>query len=99
MTSTAAASPVEVRLAPPQQQREERPAPRPGYVWIPGYWDWQGARYTWVSGRWAPERRGCHWVPHRWVSRDGRWVMHPGGWVLDEGTALQSVTAGLAPRP
>lgn len=84
-----AASPLEVRLAPPQQRQEPRPPPRAGYAWIPGYWDWHGTRYAWVSGRWAPDRRGCHWVPHRWISRDGRWVLQPGTWVSDDAPAVR----------
>lgn len=33
-------------------------APAPGYVWVPGHWDWhpfQG-RYTWVAGYWEDAR-------------------------------------------
>jgi len=26
--------------------------PRPGYVWVDGYWHWTGVRYAWVAGRW-----------------------------------------------
>lgn len=83
---------MEVRLPPPRERRETLPPPRHGHVWIPGYWDWTGARYAWVSGRWEPERRGCHWVPHRWISRDGLWVLQAGGWVPDNAGTGQSLS-------
>jgi hypothetical protein len=75
---------MEVRLPPPSERRETIPPPRPGHVWIPGYWDWKGDRYAWISGHWEAERRGCHWVPHRWISRNGRWVLQAGGWAADD---------------
>ena len=92
------AAPLEVRLPPPRERRETLPPARPGFVWIPGYWDWQGVRHAWVSGHWAPERRGCHWVPHRWISRDGRWRLQPGGWAMDdEGRRDPGRAAGARP--
>jgi hypothetical protein len=30
-------------------------APRPGHVWVAGYWHWSGMRYEWVPGRWEQE--------------------------------------------
>ncbi len=74
---------LEFRIAPPPQRREAVPPHRPGYVWVPGYWDWRNARHSWVVGHWQPERRGCHWKAHRWVSAEGRWYFQPGGWVRD----------------
>ncbi len=74
---------LEVRIAPPPQRREAIPPPRPGYAWVPGYWDWRNARHSWVVGHWQPERRGCHWKAHRWLSRNGRWYLQPGGWAPD----------------
>lgn len=33
-------------------------APGPGYVWVPGHWDWHAfeRRYSWEEGYWAPTR-------------------------------------------
>jgi len=38
-------------IAPPAPLVEAVPAPRPGYVWAPGYWTWQGDRYNWIAGK------------------------------------------------
>lgn len=80
---TPVLNPLEVRIAPPPQRRETVPPHRPGYVWVPGYWEWRNARHSWVVGHWRPEHRGCHWKAHRWISRDGRWYLQPGGWAPD----------------
>ena len=72
-----------VEVAPPPSRDEPVPDPRPGYAWIPGYWDWRGARHVWTVGRWMPERRGYHWQRHRWVLREGRWYLQAGGWASD----------------
>jgi len=48
-------------------------APGPGYVWIPGAWEWQG-RWVWVGGYWAtPPHPAAVWV-------EGYWVRGPYGW-------------------
>ena len=45
------------------------PAPRVGYVWAPGFWDWRHGRHIWVKGHYERERRGYHWNPTRWEQR------------------------------
>jgi hypothetical protein len=67
-------------IAPPAPRYEVVPAPRPGYVWAPGFWDWRGARHVWVRGHWERERRGYHWNPSRWEQHNGRWVLNRGDW-------------------
>jgi outer membrane lipoprotein SlyB len=48
-------------------------SPNPGYVWIPGEWQWHG-RWIWVTGYWAPPP-----YPHAvWI--DGYWTRGPYGW-------------------
>jgi hypothetical protein len=73
-----------IEIAPPAPQVEVMPEPRPGYVWAPGYWVWEGGRHAWVPGRWMGERRGCFWVPERWVEYRGprgpHWHFEPGFW-------------------
>jgi hypothetical protein len=64
----------------PPPARDERPAPRTGYVWAAGYWDWTGHGYSWVDGRYIFERRGAHWVPHRWEQVGSRWQRVAGHW-------------------
>ncbi|MGH8800387.1 MAG: YXWGXW repeat-containing protein, partial [Casimicrobiaceae bacterium] len=53
-----------------------------GFVWAPGYWDWDGGhhRHTWRKGHYMRERRGEHWVPNQWVERSGRYHYEPGRW-------------------
>jgi len=71
---------VIVEVAPPPARVEVVPAARVGYVWAPGYWNWNGHRHVWVGGRWVGERHGYHWEAHHWDEREGRWHFHEGGW-------------------
>ena len=53
---------------------EYAPAPRRGYVWVPGYWDWRYDRRHWVRGHWVRHRPGHHYYGHagwRDSDRDG----------------------------
>ena len=65
---------------PPPQPRIERPPPhRDGYVWAPGYWDWNGRFYRWTSGSWISEHRG-HWVADHWDQLGNQWHYVRGHW-------------------
>jgi len=83
----AAALPAEARtyvdfqlnVAPPVAPYELVPAPRPGFVWAPGYYDWRYNRYIWVPGHWNRHRPGYYYEPVRWVHRGGRYY-RAGGW-------------------
>lgn len=79
----AAASPhvdFSLTIAPPAPRHEVVPAPRRGYVWVPGYWDWRAHRHHWVKGSWLRHRPGYHYEPARWVHRDGRYYYRRAGW-------------------
>lgn len=78
-----AAVDVYSRTAPPSPREERVPAARRGYVWAPGYWNWQGKKHVWVKGSYVHERRGYTYRPHEWVERDGRWQLKRGGWDRD----------------
>lgn len=80
---SVAAVDVYVNTAPPPPRVERVPAARRGYVWTPGYWNWQGKRHVWVKGSYVRERRGYTYRPHEWVERDGRWQMQRGRWDRD----------------
>jgi hypothetical protein len=69
-----------VNIAPPAPRYEVVPAPRAGYVWQPGVWEWRNDRHYWRKGYWVRERPGYYWHPSRWETIDGRYVMRPGGW-------------------
>ena len=71
---------VYLDIAPPAPRHEVIPAPRDGYVWQPGYWDWRNGRHVWVRGTWMRERPGMYWHPSGWVERDGRWYFNKGRW-------------------
>jgi hypothetical protein len=56
-------------------------APSPDYVWVPGYWDWNGSEYVWISGKWmevSPPQ--ATWVPGHWEQTGGGWMWVSGYW-------------------
>ena len=73
---------VYVRVAPPEPRQQVAPAPRRGYVHVPGYWNWnaQRNRHVWVQPTWVRERPGYVYNQPRWVERDGRWGLNRGAW-------------------
>jgi hypothetical protein len=81
LTMTASAQ-VSIRIGPPRNVSERRPvAPARGYVWIPGYQNWNGQSYVWTQGRWEqPPRRNAKWNKHHWVKRNGGWLLIEGRW-------------------
>jgi hypothetical protein len=70
-----------VATAPPAPYYEVVPAPRAGFVWDAGHWEFRGNRFVWVPGRWMQARNGYEWHEHRWVQRaNGEWVLVGGSW-------------------
>lgn len=68
---------------PPPPRYEVVPTARRGYVWAPGYWNWNGRRHVWVRGHWEHARAGYVYVRPEWQrSRDG-WHLQRGGWRAD----------------
>ena len=85
-------SAYDVPVAPPPPPLSETPTPRPGYVWAPGYWTWEGGTHQWVEGHWMPERPGEHWVADQWEREYGRWRFEPGHWAegdVEPGAAMR----------
>ena len=72
---------LDINVAPPAP-RYERVVVRPGYVWTPGYWRWDGhGHHVWVGGIYVRERPGHHWVPAHWVQGPrGGWHFVGGHW-------------------
>jgi hypothetical protein len=66
--------------APPAPVTAVMPAPRPGFIWIPGAHEWRDGRYVWVEGRWEHERPGARWHPGHWDHEGRRAYWHPGEW-------------------
>ena len=44
-------------------------APRVGFIWVPGYWDWRHGRHYWVRGHYTRHRPGYAYAPARWYRR------------------------------
>jgi hypothetical protein len=60
---------------------DQPPIPAAGYVWIPGYWAWDGYEYYWTPGYWAtPPAVGLYWTPPYWAWADGDYTFYPGFW-------------------
>jgi hypothetical protein len=70
-----------VDVAPPPVRYEVVPAPRVGWAWAPGFWEWRHGRHFWVAGHWIRERRGHVYRPAGWTYYGGRWGYQPGIWV------------------
>jgi len=84
-TACATAAPrgrVFVRIGPPAPVYEARAvAPGPGFVWVPGYYQYAPRGYVWVPGRWErPPRANAVWVPARWVHERRGWYVVEGHW-------------------
>jgi glycine zipper 2TM protein/YXWGXW repeat-containing protein len=72
---------VVVYQAPPAPVVYAPPQPRAGFVWVSGFWQWDGRRYHWREGYWERERPGFEYVPAAWVLVGGGWRLTPGHWV------------------
>jgi hypothetical protein len=77
---TSVAAELYINVAPPALRYEAVPDQRAGYVWAPGYWNYQENNHVWVPGTSYPAREGYVYQPHRWVERDGRWNLQEGRW-------------------
>ena len=80
---------VTIRVAPPPLPYYAQPSiPVDGYLWVPGYWNWDRSvdDYYWVPGTWVePPRRGLLWTPAYWSLVEGRYVFYPGYWAREVG--------------
>lgn len=73
---------ISVGFAPPPLPVYEQPiCPGDGYIWTPGYWDWDSDDYYWVPGTWveAPEV-GYLWTPAWWGWSGSAFLFHAGYW-------------------
>jgi WXXGXW repeat (2 copies) len=89
---------VTIREAPPPLRNEAVPAPRRGYHWVPGYWNWQGRRHVWHAGTWVRARPGYAYTNPSWVERDGRWEFQRGRWARGDQDG-DGVPNGVDRRP
>ena len=73
---------VDTQDGPPPPPDETVVAPGPGYVWVPGDYQWNGVTWVWVGGRWLyPPWPGAVWVHGYWYRGPwGGWRHAPGRW-------------------
>ncbi|MDB5956024.1 hypothetical protein [Ramlibacter sp.] len=70
-----------ITVAPPAPRTEVVPAPRAGWLWAPGHYEYNGGQYAWNEGRWMHERSGYEYREPRWVQRgDGSWYLVGNSW-------------------
>jgi hypothetical protein len=82
LTAGSLSADVIVNIAPPPPIVEAPPPPPgPAYVWVAGYYRWDGRGSVWVPGHWEiPPRPHARWHPHHWRKRHGAWVFVEGYW-------------------
>ena len=83
--SSVAAVEIQLNFGPPANRYEAVPAPRRGYVWAPGHWQWNAKRHRhfWTAGYWERSRPGYAFQRPQWVERDGRWHYQARRWDSD----------------
>ncbi|MGZ3722904.1 MAG: YXWGXW repeat-containing protein [Bdellovibrionales bacterium] len=69
-----------VTTPPPQVIVETVPAPRPGFLWISGYWGWHENRHHWYGGHWEHSHPGHVWIQPRWAAHGHGWHLEGGHW-------------------
>ena len=76
---------ITVREAPPPFIVEERPPPPSDlYIWIGGYWHWNG-RYVWERGRWAvPPHDHAVWIAPRYERHEQGYRYAPPHWKVEQ---------------
>ncbi|MEA3183484.1 MAG: hypothetical protein QOI59_7007 [Gammaproteobacteria bacterium] len=74
------AGPAVVVEPPPPRVEEYGAPPAPGYIWLGGYWRWEGGRHVWVAGHWEHPHPHERWVPHHWVHERDGWFLVEGHW-------------------
>lgn len=71
---------IVVPIAPPAVIVEAAPPPRVGFIWAPGYWNWNGNAHIWIEGRWEQAREGHRYERAQWHRDGDQWRFHEGGW-------------------
>jgi hypothetical protein len=84
MSSMAQVS-IQLNFGPPADRYEVVPAPRAGYVWGPGHWQWNASsnQHYWTAGSWQTARPGYVYHRPQWVQNNGRWQYQNQRWDSD----------------
>jgi hypothetical protein len=75
-----ASAAIYVDIAPPEPRHEVVPAPRAGYVWAPGYYDYRNGRYRWINGPLGTRAPRQVLASGPLGREDGRYVFVTPGW-------------------
>ena len=69
--------PADIEEIPPNEKPQGNQ-----YVWVPGYWSWDGDRhdFVWVSACWRIAPPDMVWVPGYWNPVTSGWEWVPGYW-------------------
>jgi hypothetical protein len=71
---------ISLNFGPPTVRYERVPAPRAGYVWAPGFWDYRGHNHVWVKGHWVRARPGFVYYAPEWRHDGSRWHLQREYW-------------------
>jgi WXXGXW repeat (2 copies) len=69
---------------PPLLVEEALDQPAPGYVWVDGYWHWDGVEWVWVPGNWMPPIAGQVYVPPAYYASGAECLYVPGRWARSD---------------
>jgi hypothetical protein len=81
LTATGRVRPAVVVYEQPPPPRPVQVAPRSGYIYIEGRWNWQNGNWVWADGHWERDRSGYGWEQGRWERRGDAWHWVEGRWV------------------
>ena len=74
-------TPYSVDSMPPEPLYEQMsPSPGDGFVWIDGYWHWNGYEWVWANGRWERDQAGYVYVEPSYDYVDEQFIYTPGYW-------------------
>ncbi|WP_210545035.1 YXWGXW repeat-containing protein [Rhodoferax sp. PAMC 29310] len=69
---------------PPQRVEVITSAPGADFLWLSGFWRWDGRQHLWEQGHWERQREHERWEAHRWAQDErGQWQSHGGRWRRD----------------
>lgn len=71
---------------PPLPVYVQPPLPDEGYIWSPGYWEYEDGDYYWIPGTWIrPPAVGMFWTPGYWAWSNSGYFFNRGYWGREVG--------------
>jgi YXWGXW repeat-containing protein len=72
---------ITTRRPPPLRYERRIVSPGAGYVWVKGFWNWNGDQWEWIPGRWdRPAVAEAYWIPARYIRTSRGTIYEPGHW-------------------